>query len=453
MFNITLPYDASYIIAFMLVAFYAGSRFKTPKTVRSQTSRVQFWLSAFAYVASCVGVFILLTLGIHQNAGLVHMLHFGDTGHSDNEVANLDAALVAALMLTTLLPNFPMLRDLDSAILRFFHKIGSIPFCAQLWARQMESRFTFPPDAESAMRDYVLNAPHLPETVIGELRTDPKTDQMRFRFTRNLAVYVTLSKFKGRARFADDFPEDVASFEKRMGTYFAQCVSFLSLAAKLSPQELDELWESFQKFRTLNLEAYDELQLMLARVLLYSCSGETEIIERLDRIGFAMERATRIAVPHNLLALDALGVVVLFVSAALLSSTLLSRPEINLGTAIVIGLKVSLNDCVAATFALLPKELWSFADIRCTRERPYLSYVFSAIIALTISLAISLAFFLFMTHFPFDNHPVLPFRPNVNGCCPPQRSLSRSPSPATIASRPAKKRGGCGGRRAQASPR
>jgi hypothetical protein len=404
-----LPIDSSYAIAFLLVVFYAGSRFKTPKTVRSQTSRVQFWLSAVAYVASCVGVFMLLTWGMRQNAGLVHVLHFGDTGHSDSDVANLDAALVAALMLTTLLPTFPMLRDIDSAILRFFHKMGSIPFCAQLWARQMEGQFAFSPDAVATMRDYILNAPHLPDTMIRELRTDPKTDQMRFRFTRNLAIYVALSNLKSRPRFADDYPEDVALFEKRMGTYFAQCVSFLALTTKLSAQELEEVSESVQKFRTLNLEAYEELRLMLARVLLYGCSGENEIIERLNRIGFALERAARIAVPLNLLSFDMIGVVVLFVSGTLVWSSLFSHGEMRLGKAIAIGVLVSVNNCIAAAFALLPKQVWSFADVRCTRERPYLSYILSAIIALTVSVPVSYAFFLYRTRFMPDSFPVLPF--------------------------------------------
>jgi hypothetical protein len=406
----TMRLDASYVIAFFLVAFYAWSRFKTPKTVRSQTSRVQFWLSGGAYVTSCIGVFMGLTWCIRQNAAIVHVLHFGDTGHADNDLASLDAALVAALMLTTLLPNFPALRDVDSSILRFFHRMGSIPFGAQLWAAQMDAQFAFPPDAMAAMRAFIQNAPHLPDKLICALRTDPEADQMRFRFTRNLAVYVALSNLKARTRFADDYPEDVEAFEKKMGTYFAQCVSFLTLAAKLSPQEFDDVPESVEKFRTLNLEAYEDLRIMLARVLLSSCAGESEIIERLNRIGFSLERATRIAVPHNLLVFDMIGVVALFVLGTLLWSTLISHNEMSLGRALAIGLLVSVNDCIAAAFALLPKEMWSFADIRSTRERPYLSYALSALIALTISLPISYAFFVFRTHVMLDGPaPILQF--------------------------------------------
>ena len=356
--------DPSYVIALLLVAFHASSRFNTPRIVRSQTSRVQFWLSGSAYAISSIGVFMLLAWAVRHNSSLVRVLQIGNGAQSQADVSDLDAALVAALMLTTLLPSFPVLRDIDAGILRFFHRMGSIPFCAQLWARQMENVFSFPPDATASMQDFILNAPHLPDALAHELRTDPKSDQMRFRFTRNLAVYAASRNLKGRARFADDYPEDVAAFEKDMASYFAQSVGFLALTGKLSPQELDDVSESVQKFRALNLEAYEQLRLMLARMLLYTSSGEGEIIDRLNRIGFALERATPIAVPFNLLAADMIGVMFLFLAGTLISSAVFSTPHMTLGKAIAIGLLVAVNDCIAAVFALLPKEMWSFADIR-----------------------------------------------------------------------------------------
>ena len=235
--------EPSYVIALLLVAFHASNRFNTPRIVRSQTSRVQFWLSGGAYVVSSIGVFMLLSWAVRHNASLVGVLQMGSATQGGADVSNLDAALVAALMLTTLLPSFPVLRDIDAGILRFFHRMGSIPFCAQLWARQMESAFSFPADATTSMHDFILNAAHLPDALAHELRTDPKSDQMRFRFTRNLAVYAAISNLRGRARFADDYPEDVAAFEKDMATYFTQSVGFLALTGKLSQQELDDVSE------------------------------------------------------------------------------------------------------------------------------------------------------------------------------------------------------------------
>jgi hypothetical protein len=47
--------------------------------------------------------------------------------------------------------------------------------------------------------------------------------------------------------------------------------------------------------------------------------------------------------------------------------------------AIAIGLLVAVNQVIAAVFALLPKQVWSFADIRSAQERPILAYVISGL--------------------------------------------------------------------------
>ncbi len=141
----------------------------------------------------------------------------------------------------------------------------------------------------------------------------------------------------------------------------------LALTGKLTPQEVDDVSDSVQKFRTLNLETYEKLRLTLARILLYTSRGEGKIIDRLNQIGFKLERATPIAVPVNLLAADMISVVVLFIAGMLVSSALLTSNQLPLGKAIAIGILVSVNDCIAAVFALLPKEIWGFADIRATR--------------------------------------------------------------------------------------
>ena len=72
------PVDPSHVIASVLVAYFAFHRFDTPPTAR---------------------------------------------GHS----------ACRSLIMTTLLPAFPGLREVDARILCLFHKIGAIPFGAVRW--------------------------------------------------------------------------------------------------------------------------------------------------------------------------------------------------------------------------------------------------------------------------------------------------------------------------------
>ena len=79
------------------------------------------------------------------------------------------------------------------------------------------------------------------------------------------------------------------------------------------------------------------------------------------------------------------------------------------GKAFSIGLLVAVNHSIAAALALLPKQTWSFADIRCARERPILAYVISGMSTLTIALPVSYAFYLLRVHFLPDSGPIMPY--------------------------------------------
>ena len=129
---------------------------------------------------------------------------------------------------------------------------------------------------------------------------------------------------------------------------------------------------------------------MLARILLYGCSGEGEVARRLRAIGFDVKRPPTVRIPGNLLALNLLGVIAIFVAMALVTSQ--SRGGLDLTGALLLGLQVAIGHCIAASFALLPKQIFGFADIRCSGERPFLWYVIFALVAALCVLPVSFVF-------------------------------------------------------------
>ena len=129
--------DASYIVSGLLVGFYAWSRFNTPHTVRSQTSRLQYLGSGIAYVLSCLGLLMGLSWALRQQPTILNVIHSGASTALPDNLRGLDAALVSALVLTTLLPSFPVIRDVDKRMLTFFHRMGAIPFNALVWAKRL----------------------------------------------------------------------------------------------------------------------------------------------------------------------------------------------------------------------------------------------------------------------------------------------------------------------------
>lgn len=394
--------DAAHFMAGVLTAFYAGNRFATPRTLRSETTRFQYYSSSVTYVVSCIGLLMFLSWILAHKPALLGILY--SPSPIPEELKSLDAPLVAALILTTLLPSVPVLRDFDSAMLRFFHRMGAIPLGAVRWAQRMNmTQLTISEKLVADTKLYIANSTLLPDSLAAQLQPDFTLDSVRFRFTRCLALYVALSNLSGWTGYSADFPEERAAFEKKMSSFFAQSVAFFTLTTQLVQRQLEPAADPVDQFRSYALDAYEDIRLMLARVLLYSCNSDAEVAHQLAKIGFSIQRPSAIRLPLNLLSFDFAGVVVLFVIMAV------SLADGDFGRALTIGMLVAINQSIAAVCALAPKQLWNFADYRSARERPTLSYLISGACTLTITLPISFGFYLLRVHFPLDVHPILPF--------------------------------------------
>ena len=90
---VAFPIDASNLIALALVGFYAASRFSTPRTVRYQTSRFQYFGSCATYVLSCLGLLMLLTWLLVQYPDLLNFLHFGSSETLPPKLGRFEAPL------------------------------------------------------------------------------------------------------------------------------------------------------------------------------------------------------------------------------------------------------------------------------------------------------------------------------------------------------------------------
>lgn len=394
---------ASHVLAFLLVAFYAWSRFNTPKAVRSQTSRFQYLASCMAYVLSCAGLWVGITLAIHQNPQWLAVLHPEPTDGTNFDA--LEAPLVAALMLTTLLPSVPMLHEIDGKILAFFHRMGEIPIGAVRWAQKIEEApFDISESLVEQAREYIRDSDDLPTTLVADVSADKDGNPQQYRFTRVLVLYVWLKKYWNRARFDADFPQDIDEFEKRMKSYFAQCVGFFTLVEQLPASQLAALPDSAKNFHSLSKNAYEDISLVVARVLLYSNNREAQTAEKLTSLGFKIAPSRGIAFPFNLLALDWLGVLLLFSVVAVVTSA--GGDAIT--RRLTIGLLVAINHCVAAAFAILPKQLWAFANRAPDRERPVLAYIMSGLLTLTVVLALSAIVYAIRVSLP-HSETLLPF--------------------------------------------
>jgi hypothetical protein len=159
-----------------------------------------------------------------------------------------------------------------------------------------------------------------------------------------------------------DFPDESVAFEKRISSFFAQSVAFFALTSQISQRQLEPVEDSIDKFRSYALDAYEDIRLILARVLLYSCNSDAEVAHQLAKIGFDIQSLTPIRLPVILLSLDVVGVVVVFV----VMSMFLSNGDI--GKALLIGMIVATNQSIAA-MAHRPQSSYGILPIFVPREK------------------------------------------------------------------------------------
>ena len=186
-----LDTDISYLVAMLLVLFYAWSRFNTPRTVRSETSRFQFYGSGVAYVICCEAMLLIITWLVKDNPNAINWLHMGAEGSVGKQVSGFDAPAIGALMLTTLLPSFPFLRDFDAGMLSFFHGMGAIPVNAIRWVQRLGSvSFVMTESALERARQYVRCRPELQDDLALKLVIDPEGARIPHAFTEVVVLYV-----------------------------------------------------------------------------------------------------------------------------------------------------------------------------------------------------------------------------------------------------------------------
>lgn len=143
-----LPPDATeIIIGAVLIAFHAYGRYNTPESNRSSTTRARFLACWLLYATSLVVLYWLTTVLAWISPEIVQKLLENTPSTDTGSVANLlRSPITTALLFTSLLPNFPLLRRLDRRLLQFFWDLGEIPAHAVKLAHRMyRSRFTVHP--------------------------------------------------------------------------------------------------------------------------------------------------------------------------------------------------------------------------------------------------------------------------------------------------------------------
>jgi len=370
-----------WLIGGFLVFLYAQSRFNTPKSNKTSTTLLRYYFASFAYFFSLSFLYVLMGGGITVSPQLLGMLTHG--GEIPGDTKNLPGPLLSALILTTLLPTFPVLTKVDEWLKSSFQRIGNIPWeAARLAAKLRRCTFVIP----EHLREKVIQ--ELPSLSSDELHFEPYAT-LQADWAKSICLYVQIRSFTQKRKYdrfvdymRDDYTQLQSSYE-RMQSRAGICMKLLS-----ADVDDDAIRECKRNFREQLDGFYKRLCDFTARAILRCELTEIDRNKQLEKMGFS-----DLSKENEPLNIDQVVTISGVVFLVLLSGMVLLGSQLKSVTYIFfIAAMVATIYGIAVVAAVYPKIAWSFANIKKIGRRPVFSYVISGCIAVSLAFIVSLTF-------------------------------------------------------------
>jgi hypothetical protein len=412
------PTSADILVALacgLVVAFYAAKRYNTPDTNRLSTTRSLFLVTGAGYVVASVCLFALLSEIILKPG----ILTFLGVDHAQEVVAKYSAPpVLAALLLTTLLPNTALISEADHWLLKSFQDWGRIPHGVRNLADDLTPKAM--PVTESdlvSLRAWINAEADVPSELSSRVSTDV-ADTSRGKLTRALRSFYELEQLKVTPDYAHAFRRQRDAWERIVGDFrvfaaqsHAFFVLFDQLAAMEGPAGQDALKNSRDCYSEICGELHEKMAEFLAQLLLMVEASDARIKSRLENRGFSISEPTCPPLPIGALAF--LGVMMII--GILLIVAVVPSGSSRLPMAII-AMLIGTTQTIGLLTAILPK-------LRCDGFRsdsrgnyPYLGWLETAILAGLIALvldrtAMAINAHAFGAELDFAHFPMSPMGP------------------------------------------
>ena len=301
---IDLPVYAANIICFLCVAIYAQRRLNTPVTNRSSTRRRLYREAVLGYVGCTMILFVVLSFALRSEPMVqLLLLPVGNIAGPQEflkTLASLPAPLIATVLLTTVLPTAPYVRDLDGWLLEWFKARANIPKEVNDRAeRLIPERFKVVAGDIAELRTLIIEE-GLPEELQNHLRSEPGRGVQisQYRFTRVAKLFARTADLarnpRCRRTFFRDYDQEWTTARADFRDYCNKAASGLQQARRLQEKVSVGEYEAAirdkrEQFAELSNQRFSQLSLLITGAVLSLDDTERAIGDHLRAIGFAIE--------------------------------------------------------------------------------------------------------------------------------------------------------------------
>ena len=400
-----------------VVAMYSAKRYNTPETNRVSTTQVRFLFTCAGYVVASLALFLLLC-EIVLKPGMLPLLQLE---HAQKVVSRFAAPpVLAAVLLTTLLPNVLVINTADAWILKRFQAWGRIP----QGVRDLADAIT--PEALpvveldlTALRDWINSDGDIPNDLANRMSLEA-AETASGRFTRVIHLYRELEKLKALPAYAEvfrDSKEDWQAIRSNLRIFAAQSQAFFvlfdQLANLVGTAAADALEQSRDRYREICQTLQAQMAELVARSLLRVERSDVRIRNRLKSIGYHIAEPPSPPSPLPIGELLFLGVMMVVVSLLAVAIVQPASFDLPLG---VIAVLIGATRTIGVLAAILPKLRWSAFQPDSRGNLPYLGWLASSTLGGLISFliertALSIAHHTFAVELDFNQCPLSPMAP------------------------------------------
>jgi hypothetical protein len=381
------------IICAVVVAVHAWDRYNTPESNRVSTTRSAFLFTGAGYVSASLILFLLLSQVVLRPSALPRdvLVYLEIEGIQEILAKYCAPPVLAAVILTVLLPHAPILRSADDWLLNRFQAWGSIPQGVRNLAGKLAPQaLQFRPADVTHLQEWILEEGEIPNELAKIVSADPP-ETSRGSFTRVLRLYRELQGLEGVSGYQSAFRSRQDAWQgikDDFRVFVAESQAFFVLFEQLTPIEGTASEEALAKakkcYRDICRKMHRDTTEFLAQLLLMVEGSDQRIINRLQPIGFAAPAQPG---PHMQVGpFLFIGAMMIFGMLGVVS--VFSPQHAHVLPAPVNAILIGTTRTIGILAAILPKLRWSTCRPDGRGNLPYLSWLGWAGVAAIVSLLI-----------------------------------------------------------------
>ncbi len=384
--------DIEWVLGALFVSLHAFKRYNTPATNRGSTTFVQFAVYGVLYCFAMLLMYLFLAAILDSSPSniLTIQKYLNITGNGNVfegiDFINQSKPFISALILTTVLPNAPWLRNFDNWLLQIFWDFGRIPYFVYQQAESLRrAGYIIDPGKRKNLGEYSQKYDIDIDSL--SLEDREKTD---FAWARLVSLQLSLNQWRrsGNGRMRRFIRENEHEY-----SLLKNLVDDLSF--QFAKQRSDKFTPEEGKNPVLEKEitaTYKRLTIFVARAMLIAERYQSDIQRRMRNLGFGDMDFQARNLSANQMVLILASMFGAFFALSFLFNRVSGSSPASIPDVISNSLLMMMTYGAAVTCSLVIKNRPVFSYNELTSQRPWLGYVLSGLLAILTWLVVAWSF-------------------------------------------------------------